>query len=119
MASTTAPNELEQGFEAHRRELTAYCYRMLASAFEAEDAVQETLLRAWRSFDRFEGRASLRSWLYRIATNVCLDMLSGRQRRARPMDLSSPGTPASELTTLPEATWIEPIPDSRVLPAGG
>ena len=82
-----AAGELEQRLEQHRSELTAYCYRMLGSAFEAEDAVQETLLRAWRGYDRFEGRAALRSWLYRIATNVCLDMLNGRERRARPMDL--------------------------------
>src|SRR4051794_39721149 len=87
--STTKPAaaELETRFEAHRKELTAYCYRMLASPFEAEDAVQDTFIRAWRSYERFEGRAALRSWLYRIATNVCLDMLSGRERRARPMDL--------------------------------
>src|SRR5438309_1629061 len=118
--TTTRPSaQPELELEQHRVELTAYCYRMLGSAFESEDAVQETLVRAWRGFDRFEGRAQLRSWLYRIATNVCLDMLSSRQRRARPMDLSSPGTPASELTTLPEATWIEPMPDSRVLPDGG
>jgi RNA polymerase sigma-70 factor (ECF subfamily) len=105
--------------ERHRRELTAYCYRMLGSPFEAEDAVQDSLLRAWRALDRFEGRASLRSWLYRIATNVCLDMLDGRERRARPMDLGparSPDGPHGEI--LPEVTWIEPVPDGRVMPEG-
>jgi len=90
---------------------------MLGSAFDAKDAVQETLLRAWRSLDRFEGRAALRTWLYRITTNVCLDMLNGKARRTRPMDL----TPASTADTplgdaLPETTWILSIPDSRVLP---
>ena len=99
--------ELEQ----HRRELTAYCYRMLGSPFEAEDAVQDTLLRAWKSIDRFEGRAALRSWLYRIATNVCLDLLNGRERRARPMDLGPAREPIeANLNTLPEVTWIEPLP---------
>ena len=104
--------ELEQRLEQHRGELTAYCYRMLGSPFEAEDAVQETLVRAWRGFDRFEGRAALRSWLYRIATNVCLDMLNGRERRARPMDLG-PARRADRgnLNTLPEVTWIQPMPD--------
>jgi RNA polymerase sigma-70 factor (ECF subfamily) len=102
--------------ERHRRELTAYCYRMLGSPFEAEDAVQETLLRAWRSLERFEGRASLRSWLYRIATNVCLDMLGGKERRARPMDLGPARTPDGPIgEILPEVTWIEPIPDGRVV----
>src|SRR5436309_6312174 len=116
-ARSSAP---ELRLEQHRVELTGYCYRMLGSAFEAEDAVQETLLRAWRSFDRFEGRASLRSWLYRIATNVCLDMLSGRQRRARPMDLGPAGTADAPLgDPLPEVTWIEPIPDDRVLAQEG
>ena len=117
-ATATTTRELEHRLEQHRRELTAYCYRMLASPFEAEDAVQETLMRAWRSIDRFEGRAALRSWLYRIATNVCLDMLSGRERRARPMDLGPAREPVAEnLRTLPEVTWIEPIPDSLVVPA--
>ena len=106
--------------ERHRVELTAYCYRMLGSGFEAEDAVQETLVRAWRSLDRFEGRATLRSWLYRIATNVCLDMLASSQRRARPMDLRPAQTADTPLPApLPESTWIEPIPDDRVLPTGG
>jgi RNA polymerase sigma-70 factor, ECF subfamily len=120
VSATPASAALEQGFEQHRAELIAYCYRMLGSAFEAEDAVQETFLRAWRAFDRFEGRAALRSWLYRIATNVSLDMLSGRERRARPMDLGPSREPIAEnLTTLPEVTWIEPMPDSRVVPAEG
>jgi RNA polymerase sigma-70 factor, ECF subfamily len=118
--ATPGSGELELRLEQHRVELTGYCYRMLGSAFEAEDAVQETLVRAWRGFDRFEGRSALRSWLYRIATNVCLDMLNGRQRRARPMDLASPSTAESPLgAALPEVTWIEPIPDGRVLPADG
>ena len=104
--------ELEDRFEEHRAELTAYCYRMLGSPFDAEDAVQDTFVRAWRGFDRFEGRAALRSWLYRIATNVCLDSLDGRKRRARPMDLGPAGAPAIEnLRELPEVTWIEPMPD--------
>ena len=115
MADTSvarAPIELEEGFEEHRRELLAHCYRMLASPFEAEDAVQETFIRAWRGWDGFEGRAALRSWLYRIATNVCLDMLSGRERRARPMDLGPSREPVeSNLSTLAEITWVEPIPD--------
>ncbi|HEX9416271.1 MAG TPA: sigma-70 family RNA polymerase sigma factor [Gaiellaceae bacterium] len=106
-----AADELEGALEQHRGELTAYCYRMLGSPFEAEDAVQETLIRAWRSYDRFEGRAALRSWLYRIATNVCLDMLDGKERRARPMDLGPAREPIeSNLSTQPEATWIQPIP---------
>ena len=114
-----AAAELESLLESHRRELTGYCYRMLGSAFDAEDAVQETFVRAWRSFDRFEGRSSLRSWLYRIATNVSLDMLSGRERRARPMDLGPSREPVAEnLNLLPEVTWIEPIPDGRVVPDG-
>jgi RNA polymerase sigma-70 factor (ECF subfamily) len=111
------PEAAEQQLEQHRKELTAYCYRMLGSPFEAEDAVQETLVRAWRGLDRFEGRAALRSWLYRIATNVCLDMLSGRERRARPMDLGPSREPVeSNLNALPEVTWIEPIPDSALAP---
>src|SRR5437773_7499226 len=90
---------------------------MLGSPFEAEDAVQETFIRAWRGYDRFEGRAALRSWLYRIATNVCLDMLNGRERRARPMDLGPAREPVeSNLSTLPEVTWIEPIPDGLGVP---
>src|SRR3954453_3243786 len=109
------PLELERQLEEQRRPLTGYCYRMLGSSFEAEDAVQEAFLRAWRNADRFEGRSAFKSWLYKIATNVCLDMLDGRKRRARPMDLSGAHTPESPLTTLPEATWLEPIPDARVL----
>src|SRR5438270_2067389 len=112
-----ATDELQ--LEEYRRELTAYCYRMLVSPFEAEDAVQETMVRAWRGLDRFERRAALRSWLYRIATNVCLDMLSGREGRARPMDLGPAREPVeSNLNALPEVTWIEPIPDGLVAVEG-
>jgi RNA polymerase sigma-70 factor, ECF subfamily len=108
--------ELEAQLEQYRPELRAYCYRMLGSPFEADDAVQETLIRAWRGLERFEGRAALRSWLYRIATNVCLDMLGGRERRARPMDLGpswDPGGPVGR--QLPEVTWVEPVPDELVV----
>jgi RNA polymerase sigma-70 factor (ECF subfamily) len=114
-----APGELETQFERYRRELTTHCYRMLASPFEAEDAVQETFIRAWRAYDRFEGRSAVRTWLYRIATNVCFDMLNGRERRARPMDLGPSREPVeANLHTLPEVTWIEPAPDAVVGPEG-
>jgi RNA polymerase sigma-70 factor, ECF subfamily len=104
--------------EHHRRELTAYCYRMLGSPFDAEDAVQDTLLRAWRSAERFEGRAAVRTWLYRIATNVCLDIANGKERRVRPMALGAPGSPDGPVgDTRPEATWLEPVPDAMVTPA--
>ena len=120
-ATRGSEEDLQDLLEQHRVELTAYAYRMLGSAFEAEDAVQETLLRAWKGFEGFEGRAALRSWLYRIATNVCLDMLSGRGRRARPMDMGPAGVADERLLgePLPEVTWIEPIPDGRALPVGG
>jgi RNA polymerase sigma-70 factor, ECF subfamily len=110
------PGELEQ----HRRELTGYCYRMLGSVFDADDAVQETMVRAWRGMDSFEGRSALHTWLYRIATNVCLDMLRSRQRRATPMDLSpSSATDAFTGQMLPEHAWVQPMPDARVLLADG
>src|SRR5881398_328174 len=119
-SSTVTRGELESRFETHRNELVSYCYRMLGSPFEAEDAVQETFIRAWRGVDRFEGRSALRSWLYRIATNVCLDLLNNRERRARPMDLGPAREPVLEnAAILPEVTWIEPVPDSLVTPPGG
>ncbi len=120
--ATTRPasGALDAQLERHRVELTAYAYRMLGSSFEAEDAVQEAFLRAWRSHDGFEGRAALRSWLYRITTNVCLDMLNSRGRRARPMDLGPAQSADTALPDpLPEVTWIEPVPDERVVAAGG
>ncbi|MFI9628738.1 sigma-70 family RNA polymerase sigma factor [Streptomyces sp. NPDC052042] len=115
---TAGASDVDGRLEGFRVELTGYCYRMLGSAFEAEDAVQDTMVRAWRSFEKFEGRSSLRSWLYRIATNVCLDMLNAGKKRARPVDLSGP-TPLADaaLNPLPENTWLEPMPDGRVLPS--
>jgi RNA polymerase sigma-70 factor (ECF subfamily) len=111
---------IEARLEGHRRELTGYCYRMLGSAFEAEDAVQETMVRAWRGHDRFEGRAALRSWLYRIATNVCLTMLDSAQRRVRPMDLGPAGSgrAVGAGEPRPDEIWVGPVPDGRLLPEG-
>jgi RNA polymerase sigma-70 factor (ECF subfamily) len=121
MPDTDVSTPADAGLEPYRRELTGYCYRMLGSGYEAEDAVQETMLRAWRATGSFEGRSSLRSWLYRIATNVCLDMLRGRQRRASPMDLGPSSWPLESNLgpMLPERTWVSPVPDSRVLPEDG
>jgi RNA polymerase sigma-70 factor (ECF subfamily) len=110
--SEVAEAGLDEVLERYRRELTAHCYRMLGSSFEAEDAVQETFIRAWRGMASFEGRSSLRSWLYRIATNVSLDMLGASQRRARPVDLNPAQTADSPLDAgLPENAWIEPVPE--------
>jgi RNA polymerase sigma-70 factor (ECF subfamily) len=120
-ATAGATIDLERAFSAHRRELTGYCYRMLGAGSEAEDAVQETMVRAWRAIDRFEGRSSLRSWLYRIANNVCIDMLRSPQRRARPMDMG-PSTPTSEAVLgepHAENVWIQPIPDEQVIAPDG
>ncbi len=112
--------DLEHLLESHRRELTGYCYRMLGSGSEAEDAVQETLVRAWKAAGRFEGRSSVRSWLYRIATNVCIDMHRGPQRRARPMDLGPSSTvETAVLAQKPEHHWIQPIADARVIDTSG
>ena len=109
-----------EDLEPYRRELTAYCYRMLGSGFEAEDAVQEAMVKAWKAAATFEGRSALRSWLYRIATNVCLDMLRGRERRARPVELSPAGNVDSFTgSQLPESRWVSPIADDRVLPIEG
>jgi RNA polymerase sigma-70 factor, ECF subfamily len=116
--TTVLTDELDPRLLEHRRELTGYCYRMLGSAFDADDAVQETMVRAWRGLSDFEGRSALRSWLYRIATNVCLDQLSGRQRRALPMDLSgSPWQPveASLAARRPGTAWVEPVLDRQVV----
>ena len=116
--TTVLTDELDPRLLEHRRELTGYCYRMLGSAFDADDAVQETMVRAWRGLADFEGRSALRSWLYRIATNVCLDQLSGRQRRALPMDLSgSPWQPveASLAARRPGTAWVEPVLDRQVV----
>ena len=106
--------------ERHRVELTRYCHRMLGSAFEAEDAVQDTMVRAWRSYDRFEGRSALRTWLYRIATNVCIDMLDGRRRRARPVDVSSVAPPsATARDTRSEDALVRMTRDDTVVGGSG
>jgi RNA polymerase sigma-70 factor (ECF subfamily) len=117
--SDVLTSDVDRTLEPFRVELAGYCYRMLGSAFEAEDAVQETMIRAWRGLDSFEGRSALRSWLYRIATNVCLSMLGSSQRRARPMELGPSSSASSSVPDpLPENTWIVPVPDGRVLPEG-
>jgi RNA polymerase sigma-70 factor (ECF subfamily) len=109
-----------EDLEQYRRELTGYCYRMLGSVFEADDAVQDTMVKAWKHLDAFEGRSTVRSWIYRIATNVCLDMLRGRQRRALAMDLGPAGkAEAFSGATREENAWVTPIPDARVLPTDG
>ena len=101
--------------EPFRGELTAHCYRMLGSVHDAEDLVQETYLRAWRSYDKFEGRSSVRTWMYKIATNVCLTALDGRSRRPMPTGLGQPASdPRGVLDSRPEVTWLEPLPDSVV-----
>lgn len=105
--------------EAHRPALLGYCYRMLGSAVDAEDAAQESVIRAWRNTHQFDGRASLKTWLYRIATNVCLDEIAGRKRRAHPVEEGSPSSgapPLAELVQRPGSYWIEPIADGRVMP---
>jgi RNA polymerase sigma-70 factor, ECF subfamily len=118
IAVATAPQPTEHDFEIHRRELTGYCYRMLGSGFEAEDAVQETMVRAWRGAASLHETAAMRSWLYRIATNVCLDMLGGAQRRALPMEIGDlTTTDRPNLTEVPAHAWVQPVPDAWVLPA--
>ena len=114
-------DDLERALELHRRELTGFCYRMLGAGQEAEDAVQETMVRAWRAIDSFEGRSSLRSWMYRIANNVCVDMLRSPQRRARPMDMG-PSTATADAVLgdpRPEHAFVQPIADERVIALDG
>ncbi len=115
---TLSEASVDLDLEAHRRELTGYCYRMLGSAFDAEDAVQDTMIHAMRAAEGFQRRSTVRSWLYRIATNVCLDMLRGRSRRAIPVELGPARRPvaASLVGVLSDESWVSPIADVRVLP---
>lgn len=106
-----------EDLEAHRRSLTGHCYRMLGSAVDADDAVQEAMVRAWKGLGRFDGRSTVRTWLYRIATNVCLDAIAARSRRERPVDVGPSGTVFDDLVERPRSHWLEPIPDVRALPA--
>jgi len=116
MSPAASSEPIEQDLERLRPALTGYCYRMLGSGFEAEDATQETLIRAWRRADTLADPAALKSWLFRIATNVCLDQIKDRQRRARPVDLAAAGTPETPVgAPLPESTWVLPIADSQVV----
>ena len=113
--------DLERALESHRRELTGFCYRMLGAGHEAEDAVQETMVRAWRAIGTFEGRSSLRSWMYRIANNVCIDMVRSPQRRARPMDMG-PSTATADVVLgdqRPEHAFVQPVADERVIAVDG
>ncbi len=120
LTGSDAGTQIERELEAHRRALTGYCYRMLGSGSEAEDAVQETMVRAWKAADRLQERAALKSWLYRIASNVCFDMLQGPQRRAQPMDLGPASAADAALgAPLTEGAWVQPIADARLAPAEG
>jgi RNA polymerase sigma-70 factor, ECF subfamily len=113
----TATPPLEQQLEHHRRALTGYCYRLLGSGSEAEDAVQETMVRAWKNIDRLDAPGALKAWLHRIASNVCFDMLAGAQRRALPMDLGPASAADGALgDARGEGAWVQPIADARVLP---
>jgi RNA polymerase sigma-70 factor (ECF subfamily) len=118
LTGSDAGATIERELETHRRALTGYCYRMLGSGSEAEDAVQETLVRAWRAADTLQEQAALKSWLYRIASNVCFDMLQGPQRRATPMDFG-PASAADAALGAPQESWIQPIADARVVPTDG
>ncbi|WP_019633361.1 sigma-70 family RNA polymerase sigma factor [Actinomadura atramentaria] len=114
-----AQSDFERAAAPYRRELLAHCYRMLGSLHDAEDQVQETYLRAWRSYGAFEGRSSLRSWLYRIATNACLTALEQRARRPLPADFGDPADPERPVVAAREVPWLEPAPDALLAPAPG
>ena len=115
-SSVSAQPTIEDDLERLRPALVGYCYRMLGSGFEAEDAAQETMVRAWRRADTLKDAAAVKSWLFRIATNVCLDQIESRGRRARPVDLSDPGTPDTPVgEPLSESTWVLPIADGQIL----
>ncbi|MDK1476779.1 sigma-70 family RNA polymerase sigma factor [Streptomyces sp. 549] len=119
MAQKQIDEEFPRLADPFRRELLAHCYRMLGSVHDAEDLVQETYLRAWRAYDRFEGRSSMRTWLHRIATNTCLDALESRSRRPLPTGLGAPSSdPSDTLVEQGEVPWLEPVPDAMVGAAG-